>query len=104
MPATKASANYKNPSAFLAPAIGNLDGGYGADSISGGPGDDSLYDGPLRDSAVDTLEGGYGNDFLITRNRPAARDFVSCSPGIQDQAEVDRKDLVRGGCERVERH
>jgi Ca2+-binding RTX toxin-like protein len=88
----------------LSPVIGDLDGGLGADIISGGPGDDSLYDG--GDSAVDILKGGNGNDFIISfsYNRPAARDIVSCGAGSHDNAEVDRKDIVRGDCERVGIH
>ena len=88
----------------LSPAIGDLDGGLGADIISGGPGDDSLYDG--GDSAVDILRGGDGNDFIMSFsfNGPAARDIVSCGAGSQDNAEVDRKDIVRGDCERVGMH
>jgi Ca2+-binding RTX toxin-like protein len=81
-------------------AIGQLDGGRGADVISGGPGQDDLWDGPWPgDSAVDTLEGGDGNDFLGAANRPAARDIVSCGAG-RDFAYVDRKDIV-SDCERI---
>lgn len=85
----------------LSPAIGDLDGGPGADIISGGPGDDSLYDG--GDSAVDILRGGDGNDFVMSFsfNRPAARDVVGCGAG-RDFAAVDRKDIVRDDCERVQ--
>ena len=80
-------------------AIGSLDGGRGADVISGGPGIDDLWDGPWPgDSAVDTLEGGEGNDFLGAANRPAARDIVSCGAG-RDLAWVDRKDIVTNDCE-----
>ena len=45
------------------------------------------------DSAVDILDGGDGNDFLITENRPAAPDIVRCGAG-RDFASVDRKDIV----------
>jgi hypothetical protein len=85
----------------LSPAIGILDGGPGADVISGGPGDDMLIDGTWPgDSAVDTHDGGEGNDFFITANRPAARDIVSCGAG-SDAADVDRKDIVGDDCERM---
>jgi Ca2+-binding RTX toxin-like protein len=85
----------------LSPAIGNLIGGSGADIISGGSGGDLMYDG--GDSAVDILYGGDGNDFIISSsyNRPAARDIVSCGAG-RDFASVDRKDIVRNDCERVQ--
>lgn len=84
--------------------VGILDGGPGADVISGGPGSDMMIDGPVRgDSAVDTLSGGKGNDNLLTFNRPAARDIVSCGAG-RDSADVDRKDVVGDDCERVSVH
>jgi Ca2+-binding RTX toxin-like protein len=85
----------------LSPSIGNLIGGSGADVISGGSGGDLMYDG--GESAVDILYGGDGNDFIIAAsyNRPAARDIVSCGAG-RDFASVDRKDVVRDDCERVQ--
>lgn len=89
----------------LSPSIGILDGGPGADVISGGPGSDMLIDGPVRgESAVDTLTGGGGNDNLLTFNRPAARDVVSCGAGNHDNADVDRKDVVGNDCEKVSIH
>ena len=75
-------------------------GRAGQDVISGGPGRDILVDGPFREGAVDTLEGGDGNDFLHAENRPAARDIVSCGAG-RDLAFVDRKDIVSDDCERI---
>ena len=85
-------------------SVGILDGGPGADAISGGAGSDMMIDGPVRgDSAVDTLEGGKGNDNLLTFNRPAARDVISCGAG-RDFADVDRKDVVGDDCERVSVH
>ena len=88
----------------LSPSIGQLDGGGGADVISGGAGDDSLSDGPLGDPAVDNLRGNAGNDFIITANRPAARDIVDCGAGGDDFASVDPKDEVGDDCERVQRY
>lgn len=88
----------------LSPSVGILDGGPGADAISGGPGSDMMIDGPVRgDSAVDTLESDDGNDDLLTFNRPASRDIVSCGAG-RDFADVDRKDVVGDDCERVTVH
>ena len=58
-----------------------------------------MYAGPWpRDSAVDTLKGGDGSDFLDAENRPAARDIVRCGAG-RDGAWVDRKDIVSDDCE-----
>jgi hypothetical protein len=59
-----------------------------------------LVDGPIREFDVDVLEGGDGNDALITWNVPVARDMVSCGAG-RDFADVDRKDVVSDDCERV---
>jgi Ca2+-binding RTX toxin-like protein len=86
----------------LAPVVGDLDGGGGADIISGGPGRDTLGDGPMDDSSVDRLMGNRGDDWLFSANRPVARDFLSCGAGM-DHAESDRKDIVRDNCERVRR-
>ena len=61
-----------------------------------------MIDGPIREGAVDTLEGGRGNDFLHAENLPAARDIVSCGAG-RDETFVDRKDIVSGDCERIVR-
>jgi Ca2+-binding RTX toxin-like protein len=77
-----------------------IEGRGGKDVISGGPGDDELFDGQFHEGAVDTLEGGVGNDFLIAKNGPAARDIVSCGAGRNDWAEVDRKDIVSDDCEK----
>jgi Ca2+-binding RTX toxin-like protein len=87
----------------LSPAIGQLDGGGGADLISGGTGSDDLNDGPVSDASVDRLKGNEGNDFIITANRPVARDIVDCGAGRNDFAAADRKDTVRDNCERVKR-
>ena len=77
-----------------------IDGRTGRDVISGGLGGDVLIDGPFREGAVDILEGGAGMDELFTYNGPAARDIVSCGAG-RDIAWVDRKDIVRDDCERI---
>jgi Ca2+-binding RTX toxin-like protein len=77
-----------------------LHGDFGADVIWGGPGDDLLSDGPPIDSAVDSLGGGDGNDWLIASNTPAARDVLRCGAG-RDRATVDREDEVRD-CESVD--
>ena len=77
-----------------------INGRTGSDVISGGLGGDVLFDGPWKDSAVDILEGGGGNDFSVTVNGPAARDIVSCGAG-RDEAYVDRKDIVSDDCEKT---
>ena len=78
-----------------------IDGRTGRDVISGGLGGDVLIDGPFREGAVDILEGGDGNDFLISNNGPAARDIVSCGAGRDDWAQIDRKDIVSDDCEQI---
>jgi serralysin len=83
-----------NDDPLVSPAIGILDGGPGADVVSGGPGVDTLIDGPWPgDSAVDTLKGGDGDDFLAAENRPAALDIIDCGAG--------RHDMVADDCERT---
>ena len=77
-----------------------INGRPGDDVILGGRGGDTLIDGPLREFAVDTLEGGAGNDDLVIFNVPVARDIASCGAG-RDVAFVDRKDIVSGDCERI---
>jgi Ca2+-binding RTX toxin-like protein len=78
-----------------------LNGQLGADDIYG-EGKDKLVEGPLRkDHALDELLGGKGNDILISRNKPASRDFVRCGPGI-DTWVADFRDRSFGSrCERV---
>jgi Ca2+-binding RTX toxin-like protein len=76
------------------------DGGRDADDMTGDGGADLLVDGPLRETAVDRLSGGDGNDVFFVDNRPATRDFVTCGGGF-DRVGADRKDVVAPDCERV---
>jgi Ca2+-binding RTX toxin-like protein len=73
-----------------------LDGGEGNDRIWGQPGNDVLTGG----RGGDRLSGQQGNDRINARD--GARDRVLCGAG-KDRAIVDKKDLVRRGCERVSR-
>jgi Ca2+-binding RTX toxin-like protein len=77
-----------------------VDGGRGSDDITGDGGTDLLIDGPFRETAVDRLSGGDGNDVFFVDNRPATRDFVTCGSGF-DRVGADRKDVVAPDCERV---
>jgi hypothetical protein len=79
-----------------------LNGGLGSDNIAGQEGDDLLWGGTYRDTTIDVLSGGEGNDaFFVAREEPAAKkDIVSCGDG-RDQVLADRADVLRGKCERV---
>jgi Ca2+-binding RTX toxin-like protein len=77
-----------------------VDGGRGSDDITGDGGTDLLIDGPFRETAVDRLSGGDGNDVFFVDNRPATRDFVTCGSGF-DRVGADTKDAVAPDCERV---
>jgi Ca2+-binding RTX toxin-like protein len=77
-----------------------VDGGRGSDDITGDGGTDLLVDGPFRETAVDRLSGGDGNDVFFVDNRPATRDFVTCGSGF-DRVGADTKDVVAPDCERV---
>jgi hypothetical protein len=61
-----------------------------------------LWGGTYRDTTIDVLSGGEGNDaFFVAREEPAAKkDIVSCGDG-RDQVLADRADVLRGKCERV---
>jgi Ca2+-binding RTX toxin-like protein len=77
-----------------------VDGHRGSDDITGEGGTDLLVDGPFRETAVDRLSGGDGNDVFFVDNRPATRDFVTCGSGF-DRVGADTKDVVAPDCERV---
>ena len=79
-----------------------LNGGLGSDNIAGQEGNDLLWGGTYRDTTIDVLSGGEGNDaFFVAREEPAAKkDIVSCGDG-RDQVLADRADVLRGKCERV---
>jgi Ca2+-binding RTX toxin-like protein len=78
--------------------------GRGSDAMSGGPGRDFLFDAEFREGQRDFgqrdfISGGAGDDLIIARQRPAARDIIDCGGGF-DRALVDRKDLT-SDCERL---
>ena len=75
-------------------------GGRGSDNVLGDEGNDFLIDGPTRESSVDKVSGGDGNDVLLVDNAPAAKDIATCGGGF-DRVLADRKDLVAPDCERV---
>jgi hypothetical protein len=77
-----------------------VDGGRGSDDITGDGGTDLLIDGPFRETAVDRLSGGDGDDVFLVYNRPATRDVVTCGGGF-DRVAADTKDVVSDDCERV---
>src|SRR5918998_2616515 len=79
-----------------------VDGDLGSDSLVGGEGPDWVVNGPLRETSKNTLSGGDGDDALISNNRPAKRDKVSCGGGY-DRVVADTKDLVAADCERARR-
>jgi Ca2+-binding RTX toxin-like protein len=102
---------------------GTIHGGPGGDDIEadgpgrfyGGPGDDQLgkpdiYN--LGDRAHARMYGGPGADDISAADwywpsddegvLSPFRDVVACGPG-RDRAEVDGRDVVRGGCEHVAR-
>jgi len=70
-----------------------IDGGAGNDTILGRGGNDLLIGGPGRDA----IAGGAGND-SIAANGDAARDTVSCGPGV-DIVNADPGDSVARGCQ-----
>jgi hypothetical protein len=54
-----------------------------------------------RRDAQDILNGGDGNDRIISASRPAGRDIVNCGDGF-DRAFADRDDVLNN-CEKVQR-
>jgi Ca2+-binding RTX toxin-like protein len=75
-------------------------GGRGSDNVLGDTGNDFLIDGPTRESSLDKVSLGDGNDVLLVENVPVAKDIVTCGGGF-DRVLADRKDLVAPDCERV---
>ena len=75
-------------------------GARGSDNVLGDAGNDWLIDGPTRESSLDKVSGGDGNDVLLVENVPATKDIATCGGGF-DRVLVDRKDLVAPDCERV---
>ena len=78
-----------------------LNGGLGSDNIVGQEGNDLLWGGNPRDSTIDVLSGGVGNDVIFVYHELAAKkDIVLCGDG-RDQVLADRADVLRADCERV---
>jgi len=75
-----------------------VNGGKGSDNVVGGKGNDLLGDGELRESSMDTLSGGDGNDVILVDNKPAAKDIVVCGRGF-DRVLADRADVIAPDCE-----
>ena len=75
-------------------------GARGSDNVLGDAGNDWLIDGPTRESSLDKVSGGDGNDVLLVENVPATKDIATCGGGF-DRILADRKDLVAPDCERV---
>ena len=75
-------------------------GGRGSDNGSGDAGNDLLIDGPTRESSLDKVFGGDGNDVFLVDNVPAVKDIAICGGGF-DRILADREDLVAPDCERV---
>jgi hypothetical protein len=60
-----------------------------------------LWGGHPRESSIDVLSGGDGNDVFFVHNELAAKkDIVLCGDG-RDQVLADRADVLRPNCERV---
>jgi Ca2+-binding RTX toxin-like protein len=77
-----------------------VNGGKDSDNVVGGKGNDLLGDGVLRESSLDTLSGGDGNDVILVDNKPAAKDKVVCGGGF-DRVLADRADVIAPDCERT---
>ena len=75
-------------------------GARGSDNVLGDAGNDWLIDGPTRESSLDKVSGGDGDDVLAIDNVPAVKDTATCGGGF-DRMISDRKDLVAPDCERV---
>jgi Ca2+-binding RTX toxin-like protein len=66
--------------------------------VAGGKGNDLLGDGELRESSLDTLSGGDGNDVILVDNKAAAKDIVVCGRRF-DRVLADRADVIAPDCE-----
>ena len=76
-------------------------GGLGSDYVAGQEGNDFLGDSIFRESSIDTLSGGDGNDVILVHNKPAAKkDRVLCGNG-RDRVLADRADVIAPDCEKV---
>jgi len=49
---------------------------------------------------VDRFYGRAGGDTIQSRDIPAAKDHVSCGPGV-DRVYADKADVVSGDCEKA---
>jgi Ca2+-binding RTX toxin-like protein len=86
----------------LAGGDGNdaLIGAQGSDVIVGAEGNDFLVDGNEPNPKQDAISSGPGNDGVMTWNRPAGEDVVTCGSGF-DRVFADRDDTLGPDCERV---
>jgi hypothetical protein len=73
--------------------------GLSTDVVYGGKGADNLI-GYGGDTSVDRFYGGAGEDTVQSRDVPATKDRVDCSPEV-DRAYADKADVVSSDCERV---
>ncbi len=81
-------------------------GTHGPNDLRGGSGADLLasegaWGAYPEDTALDTVHGAGGNDFIDTVNDPPSRDLVHC-PGW-DEVQADPEDYVNEDCEKVQR-
>ena len=82
-----------------------LRGGPGADAIDGGSGNDLIEGGDGRDRidagrGRDVLAGGNGNDILKAMDDDHAVDTVECGAG-EDYVMAQRSDDIDDDCEKV---
>jgi RTX calcium-binding nonapeptide repeat (4 copies) len=76
-------------------------GGNGPDNVVGGDGIDYVADGDVvKDTSIDIVSAGGGNDGVQVVNATPTRDIVSCGSGF-DRVAADRKDVIAPDCERV---
>jgi len=82
-------------------------GTHGPNDLRGGSGADLLasegaWGASPEDTALDTVHGAGGNDFIDTVSDPPSRDSVHCGPG-RDEVQADPEDDVKEDCEKVQR-
>jgi Ca2+-binding RTX toxin-like protein len=100
----------KQPATPLGGGPKNLDGGSGNDFVGGGNGTDNVIGGDgidyvadgdfVKDTSVDNVSAGAGNDGVQVVNATPTKDTVSCGSGF-DRVAADRKDVIAPNCERV---
>jgi hypothetical protein len=70
--------------------------GAGHDSANGGPGADMIID---DDGESDRIDGGAGDDTIVSSSDLSSADRISCGPGSDDVAYTDSSDIVADDCE-----